>query len=117
MTTSNGGSSLSKAWDGLDTQTVQQLTVNELDRLHNRINASHTELAAQLRSARDDFTQRLDDLRTEFRTAVDVLRGEMREAFDVAERRQARITGLLLTIIGGVVVGLVMLVVQLSGGG
>ena len=48
--------------------------------------------------------------------SIEALRTDMLEKFAAAEKRQSRVTAFLLTILGGVIVGLVLLVVQLAGG-
>lgn len=119
------GSSLAVAWEGFDDPTRLRLSINELDRLYARLDtlatqstgehsATRSEVTATVAAVKKDFNDRISALRTDMDGHVKSIRDDMREGFEKMEKRQSRSIGLLYTMIGGIVVGLVLLVVQLA---
>lgn len=119
------GPNLASAWSGLDDPTKIRLSVNELDRIYGRLDelarqtatehtSARSEFVSAITAARKDFHERITALRSDVEDHVTTLRTEMRDGFEKVERRQNRSIGLLYTMIGGIVVGLALLVVQLA---
>lgn len=87
-------SDLFTAWERFDDTTKLQLTIGELDRIYRGI----------------------ETLRDEMQTSVEELRKEVQDGFKAMEKRQNRNTALFLSILGSVIVGLTLLVYQISAG-
>lgn len=125
MVNGNGSLSLATAWDGFDPETKLRLTITELDRIYTRLEAlsvrtanehaaTREQLQTSVSAVKQDFNERIGALRTDMEEHLTAVRTEVREGFEKLEKRQNRSIGLLYTMIGGIVVGLVLLVVQLA---
>lgn len=108
------GASLATAWEGLDPDTRLRLAIIELDRLYARLDSMQAASAEDHSHIRREITNTVAAIKSDFNERITTLRTEVTDGFAEIERRQNRSIGLLYTMIGGIVVGLVLLVVQLA---
>lgn len=120
MANGNGGD-LVNAWSGFDDPTKIRLTVNELDRLHARLNRLHTDLETDVMESRTDFRERIQASRDEFNAyflrleASNENRDRDFESFKTEVRASfSRQAFWGLTLLGGVITGLILLVANLA---
>jgi tetrahydromethanopterin S-methyltransferase subunit G len=116
-----GGSELAQAWSGFDDATKIRLTVTELDRVHLRINRLHTDLETDIMESRVDFRERIQSSRDEFNAAFVRLEASIEnissdlESFKKEVQSQFWRQGAwALTLLGGIITGLILLVVQIA---